>query len=172
MMMAIVRSLTEIDESPHCQPDKVLVQIRIFNHQLQGCAGHYRQEAPWCATFPMVPGIDLAGEVRLEKVPIADFSTGDKVLLNGYGVGEAHWGGLAQKAVLERRVADQAARRVLQHRDVMAELAPLATRQCCVCWRLKSQGITPSSGEILVTGATGGVGVGGGGHCSAGNAWL
>lgn len=46
--------------------------------------------------FPMVPGIDLAGEVEQSDNP--DYQVGDKVVLNGWGVGEKHWGGLAQKA--------------------------------------------------------------------------
>lgn len=51
---------------------------------------------PVVRSFPMVPGIDLAGTV--EKSDHSDFKVGDKVLLNGFGVGERYWGGLAQIA--------------------------------------------------------------------------
>lgn len=54
--------------------------------------------SPVVRKFPMVPGIDLAGTV--ESSSHADFKAGDRVLLNGWGVGESHWGGLAQKARL------------------------------------------------------------------------
>ena len=52
--------------------------------------------SPVVRSFPMVPGIDFAGTV--EKSDHADFKVGDKVVLNGFGVGEGHWGGLAQMA--------------------------------------------------------------------------
>lgn len=51
--------------------------------------------SPVVRKFPMVPGIDLAGTV--ESSSHADFKAGDRVLLNGWGVGESHWGGLAQR---------------------------------------------------------------------------
>src|SRR5271169_4787396 len=53
-------------------------------------------KGPVVRQFPMVPGIDLAGTV--ERSSNAAFKIGDKVLLNGWGVGESHWGGLAQIA--------------------------------------------------------------------------
>ena len=56
-------------------------------------------KSPVVRKWPMVPGIDLAGTV--ETSSHADFKPGDKVLLNGWGVGETHWGGLAQKARLK-----------------------------------------------------------------------
>jgi acrylyl-CoA reductase (NADPH) len=53
-------------------------------------------KAPVVRQFPMVPGIDLAGTVEASENPA--YRTGDRVLLNGWGVGEQHWGGLAQRA--------------------------------------------------------------------------
>lgn len=58
-------------------------------------------KGPVVRKFPMVPGIDLAGTVEASANP--DFEVGDAVLLNGWGVGENHWGGLAQKARLDGR---------------------------------------------------------------------
>lgn len=55
-------------------------------------------KAPIAKTYPMVPGIDLAGVVTESDNP--DFKPGDQVVLNGWGVGEKHWGGLAEKARL------------------------------------------------------------------------
>ena len=56
-------------------------------------------KGPVVRRFPMVPGIDLVGTVETSVHP--DFAAGDQVLLNGWGVGEGHWGGLAQKARLK-----------------------------------------------------------------------
>src|SRR5690606_34073880 len=53
-------------------------------------------KGPVVRAFPMVPGIDFAGTVTDSAHP--DFKVGDKVILNGWGVGEQHWGGLAQRA--------------------------------------------------------------------------
>ncbi|MCM3308870.1 alcohol dehydrogenase catalytic domain-containing protein, partial [Priestia megaterium] len=53
-------------------------------------------KSPVVRKFPMVPGIDLVGEVEASTHP--DHRPGDRVVLNGWGVGETHWGGLAQKA--------------------------------------------------------------------------
>src|SRR5690349_17664342 len=53
-------------------------------------------KAPVVRRFPMVPGIDLAGTVEASDNPA--LKAGDRVLLNGWGVGETHWGGLAEKA--------------------------------------------------------------------------
>ena len=52
--------------------------------------------SPIVKSFPMVPGVDFSGEV--EESLNNNFKVGDKVVLNGYGVGEKHWGGMAQKA--------------------------------------------------------------------------
>ena len=55
-------------------------------------------KSPVVRKFPMVPGIDLAGVVETSSHP--DYKVGDAVVLNGWGVGETHWGGLAQRARL------------------------------------------------------------------------
>lgn len=114
--------------------------------------------APVVRQFPMVPGIDLAGTVEASDDP--RFAPGDAVLLNGWGVGEVHWGGLAQRA---RVKADwlQPLPAGLSAAEAMAIGTAGYTAMLCVMalqahWQ--AQGVTPGSGDVLVTGAGGGVG--------------
>lgn len=110
--------------------------------------------SPVVRKFPMVPGIDLAGTVDVSSHP--DFKAGDKVLLNGWGVGEGHWGGLAQKARLDGdwliplpEAFTEAQAMAIGTAGYTAMLSILA---------LERNGVTPDKGEVLVTGANGGVG--------------
>ena len=107
--------------------------------------------SPVVRKFPMVPGIDLAGTVEHSSHP--EYKIGDQVLLNGWGVGENHWGGLAQKARLngdwliplpEAFTAAQA----------MAVGTAGYTAMLCIL-ALERNGVTPAQGEVLVTGANG-----------------
>lgn len=110
--------------------------------------------APVVRRFPMVPGIDLAGVV--ETSAHQGFKAGDKVLLNGWGAGELHWGGLAQKA----RVPGDWLLPLpagMTARQAMALGTAGYTAMLCV-EALERQGLTPAKGEILVSGANGGVG--------------
>jgi len=111
-------------------------------------------KGPVVRSFPMVPGIDLAGTV--EASSHAGYKPGDQVVLNGWGVGETHWGGLAQKASLKGDwlVPLQAPFTASQ---AMAIGTAGYTAMLCVM-ALERQGITPEKGEVLVTGAAGGVG--------------
>ncbi|WP_427981322.1 MDR family oxidoreductase [Agarivorans sp.] len=104
--------------------------------------------------FPMVPGIDLAGQVESSHDP--RFASGDKVVLTGWGVGEGHWGGMAEKASLK---ADWlvALPDGLSAKQAMIIGTAGFTAMLCV-QALVDAGITPESGEVLVTGASGGVG--------------
>ncbi len=110
--------------------------------------------SPIARKFPMVPGIDLAGTVT--ESSHADWKVGDSVVLNGWGVGEGHWGGLAQKARLngDWLVPLPAAFTPAQ---AMAIGTAGYTAALCVD-ALVAHGVTPDKGEVLVTGATGGVG--------------
>jgi len=110
--------------------------------------------SPVVRRFPMVPGIDLAGVV--EASTHAAWKPGDRVLLNGWGVGESHWGGLAQ---LARVSGDwlQAIPAPLTERQAMAIGTAGYTAALCVL-ALERHGVRPGDGEILVTGASGGVG--------------
>jgi acrylyl-CoA reductase (NADPH) len=104
--------------------------------------------------YPHVPGIDFAGTVETSDDP--RYSPGDKVVLTGWRVGEAHWGGYAQKA---RVKADWlvALPEGLSTRDAMAVGTAGFTAMLAV-QALEAHGLKPEQGEVLVTGAAGGVG--------------
>ena len=110
--------------------------------------------SPVVRKFPMVPGIDLAGVVSDSSHP--EWKKGDRVVLNGWGVGEGHWGGLAQKARLNGDWLIPLPK-AFSSRQAMAIGTAGYTAALCVDALVK-YGITPDQGEILVTGATGGVG--------------
>jgi len=111
-------------------------------------------KAPIARKFPMVAGIDGAGTVSASSNP--DFKVGDKVVLNGWGVGEAHWGCLAQRARLQ---GDWLIKLPPQFttRQAMAIGTAGYTAMLCVL-ALEHNGVAPAQGEVLVTGAAGGVG--------------
>jgi acrylyl-CoA reductase (NADPH) len=111
-------------------------------------------KAPVVRQFPMVPGIDLAGTVVSSQNPA--FKTGDQVLLNGWGVGEKHWGGLAQRAAVPAAWL-QPIPAPLTARQAMIIGTAGYTAMLCIQALLKHQ-LTPAAGPVLVTGATGGVG--------------
>ncbi|WP_306331818.1 MDR family oxidoreductase [Vibrio injensis] len=104
--------------------------------------------------FPMVPGIDLAGQVIESKD--ARYQSGDQVVSTGWGVGENHWGGMAEKARLQ---ADWLVPLVsgLDSKQAMMIGTAGFTAMLCV-QALLDAGIKAEQGEILVTGASGGVG--------------
>lgn len=110
--------------------------------------------APVVRSFPMVPGIDFAGVVA--ESSHAGFKAGDKVVLNGWGVGETHWGGLASQARVKGDwlvpLPDG-----LSARQAMVIGTAGYTAMLCVM-ALEQQGITPDAGPVVVTGAAGGVG--------------
>ena len=104
--------------------------------------------------FPMVPGIDFSGVVHHTEDP--RFHIGQHVLLTGWGVGENHWGGLAQKAGVKGdwlTVVPEG----LSLKNAMTIGTAGFTAMLCVM-ALEQGGLTPESGDILVTGASGGVG--------------
>ncbi|MGB1033610.1 MAG: acryloyl-CoA reductase [Primorskyibacter sp.] len=105
-------------------------------------------------SYPHVPGIDLAGTVEASDDP--RYAPGDKVVLTGWRVGEAHWGGYAQKA---RVKADWLVPLPdgLSTRDAMAVGTAGFTAMLAV-QALEDHGLKPGQGEVLVTGAAGGVG--------------
>ena len=105
-------------------------------------------------SYPHIPGIDFAGTV--EQSDSAEFAAGDPVILTGWRVGELHWGGFAEKA---RVRADWLVRRPdgLSARHAMAIGTAGFTAMLAVI-ALERRGLQPGSGEVLVTGAAGGVG--------------
>jgi acrylyl-CoA reductase (NADPH) len=111
-------------------------------------------QGPVVRKFPLVAGIDFAGTV--EASTDARFAPGDRVLLNGWGVGETHAGGLAQRA---RVKADWLLHLPppLSERQAMAIGTAGYTAMLCVM-ALQRHGLAPRDGDVLVTGASGGVG--------------
>jgi len=111
-------------------------------------------KAPVVRRFPMIPGIDFAGTV--ESSTHASWKAGDKVILNGWGLGETHLGAYAQKA---RVKGDWLVRlpRNLSARDAMAIGTAGYTAMLAVM-ALERHGLDPQRGPIVVTGAAGGVG--------------
>ncbi|MBD1559230.1 oxidoreductase [Vibrio sp. S9_S30] len=104
--------------------------------------------------FPMVPGIDLAGTV----VTSSDerYQAGDKVVLTGWGVGENHWGGMAQRARLKADWLVPLPSGLSSKQAMMAGTAGLTAMLCVQA--IIDGDVKPEDGEILVTGASGGVG--------------
>lgn len=144
--------LAELDEAQLPEGDvTVRVAYSTLNYK-DGLA--ITGKAPVVRRFPMVPGIDFAGTVEASRHP--DWQPGDAVVLNGWGVGETHWGGLAQKARVKGDwlVSLPAA---FTPRQAMAIGTAGYTAMLCV-QALVRHGVQPADGEILVTGATGGVG--------------
>ncbi len=105
-------------------------------------------------TWPHVGGIDFAGTV--ETSDDAAFSTGDKVVLNGYRVGELHWGGYATKARVKGGWLVKRPASISSKRAMAIGTAGYTSMLCVMA--LEKHGLKPASGEILVTGAAGGVG--------------
>jgi acrylyl-CoA reductase (NADPH) len=144
--------LSEIDES---QLPEGNVTVRVSHSTLNYKDGlAITGKGPIVRQFPMVPGVDLAGTVEHSSDP--DFKPGDQVVLNGWGVGEAHWGGLAQRARLQGKwliplpeAFSAAQAMAIGTAGYTAMLAIMA---------LEKNGLTPDQGEVLVTGANGGVG--------------
>jgi len=111
-------------------------------------------KGPVVRHFPMVPGIDLVGTV--EETTSNKFKVGDQVLLNGYGVGEVHCGGLAEKARLNSDWLIPLPNAFSARQAMSIGTAGYTAMLCVIA--LEKHGISPDSGEILVTGANGGVG--------------
>ena len=110
--------------------------------------------SPIIKNFPMVPGIDFAGTV--EESSNSNFKLGDKVILNGFGVGEKHWGGLSQKARVNGDWLVHMPKEFTSKQAMAIGTAGYTSMLCVLA--LENNGISPNSGEILVTGASGGVG--------------
>ena len=111
-------------------------------------------KAPIVRNFPMVPGIDFAGTV--ESSDRIDFSAGDKVVLNGWRVGEDHWGGLSQKARVKGDWLIPLPDAFTTSRAMAIGTAGYTAMLCILA--LEDHGVKPHDGEVLVTGAAGGVG--------------
>ncbi|USD65271.1 MDR family oxidoreductase [Vibrio sp. SCSIO 43136] len=104
--------------------------------------------------FPMVPGIDMAGTVASSEDP--RYKAGDKVVLTGWGVGENHWGGMAQKARLKADWLVPMPKGLDSKKAMMVGTAGFTAMLCVQA--LLDGNVKPEDGEIVVTGASGGVG--------------
>ena len=111
-------------------------------------------KAPVVRKFPMVPGIDFAGVVERSDHP--GFRAGDKVVLNGWGVGEVHWGGLAELARVKGEWLLPLEPAFTMQQAMSIGTAGYTAMLCVMA--LERHGVRPESGEVLVTGAAGGVG--------------
>jgi len=109
---------------------------------------------PVVRKFPMVPGVDLVGTV--EDSSDADFKVGDQVLLNGWGVGEGHWGGLAEKARLKGKWLIPLPKAFTPAQAMAIGTAGYTAMLSIIA--LEKNGLHPDKGDVLVTGANGGVG--------------
>ena len=145
-------AITELDEAQLPAGD-VLVQVSHSTLNYKDALA-ITGKAPVVRSWPMVPGIDFAGAVLESSDP--RYRPGDAVLLNGWGVGESHWGGLAQKV---RVKADWLLPLPagLTAAQAMAIGTAGYTAMLCVM-ALQRNGLLPAQGPVLVTGANGGVG--------------
>jgi acrylyl-CoA reductase (NADPH) len=145
-------ALQQVDESVLPEADvSVRVEWSTLNYK-DGLA--ITGKSPVVRRFPMVPGIDFAGAVTASSNPA--WKIGDQVILNGWGVGETHCGGLSEVA----RVRGEwlvALPKGITARQAMAIGTAGYTAMLCVM-ALEKHGVKPADGEILVTGANGGVG--------------
>ncbi len=110
--------------------------------------------SPVVRSFPMVPGIDFSGVVAASAHP--DYQVGNRVVLNGWGVGEKHWGGLAKHARVKGDWLVPLPEGISLKQAMAIGTAGYTAMLCVLA--LEKQGITPDMGEIVVTGAAGGVG--------------
>lgn len=140
----------QLDDLPHAEVT-VAVEYSTVNYKDGLCIG---PGGGLVRKYPHVPGIDFAGTV--EESSDARYTPGDKVVLTGWRVGEAHWGGYAQKA---RVKADWLVPlpEGLDTRHAMAVGTAGFTAMLAVM-ALENHGMAPGHGEVLVTGAAGGVG--------------
>jgi acrylyl-CoA reductase (NADPH) len=111
-------------------------------------------KGPIVRRWPLIPGVDLAGTVTASEHK--DYRVGDKVVLGGWGVGEGHHGGFAERARVKGDWLVPLPTG-LSTSDAMAIGVAGYTAMLCVM-ALEEQGVTPDKGEIVVTGAAGGVG--------------
>lgn len=145
-------SLTDISASDLPEGDVVVeVEYSTLNYK---DALAITGSSPIVKNYPMVPGVDFSGTVISSDSSL--FRDGQKVVLNGWGVGEKHWGGLAECACVKGEW-------LVPLPEGFSSLQAMAigtagyTAMLCVM-ALEEQGVRPDQGEIIVSGATGGVG--------------
>jgi acrylyl-CoA reductase (NADPH) len=110
--------------------------------------------SPVVRRFPMIPGIDLAGTIVESESP--DWKAGDEVLVNGFEIGELHWGGLAQRARMKTEWLVRKPETMSLYETMAIGTAGYTAALALMA--IEAHGIGPADGPVLVTGATGGVG--------------
>lgn len=130
---------------------RIAVEYSTLNYK-DGLA--LTNKGPVVRTWPMVPGIDGAGSVLDSRHP--RWRPGDRVLHNGWGVGETRWGCLAERAVLAGEVLVRLPAAFTAQQAMAIGTAGYTAMLCVLA--LERQGLKAGAGEVLVTGATGGVG--------------
>jgi acrylyl-CoA reductase (NADPH) len=111
-------------------------------------------KGPIFRKMPLIPGIDFTGTVTASQSP--EFAPGDRVILNGWGVGETHHGGYAQRARVKSEWLVKAPAAFTPAQTMAIGTAGYTAMLCVMA--LEAHGVAPGSGPILVTGAAGGVG--------------
>jgi acrylyl-CoA reductase (NADPH) len=111
-------------------------------------------KVPIIRKFPLIPGVDLAGRVLLSEDP--RFQAGDRVVVNGYGLGEVHHGGYAERARVKGDWLIKLPKTISTSQAMAIGTAGYTAMLCVLT--LEKAGVTPDRGVVLVTGAAGGVG--------------
>jgi acrylyl-CoA reductase (NADPH) len=111
-------------------------------------------KAPIIRKFPLIPGIDLAGKVLHSEDP--RFQPGDRVVANGWGLGETHHGGYAERARLKGDWLIRLPEHISTAQAMAIGTAGYTAMLCVLA--LEQEGVSPAKGDVLVTGAAGGVG--------------
>ena len=145
-------AITDIDESQLPENDTLIdVSHSTINYKdgmaVLGRPGVVRG-------YPMVPGIDVVGTVASSDNP--EFKAGTLVTVNGFDVGEAHWGGLAEKASMKSEWLTRVPDGMSAATAAAIGTAGYTAMLCVIA--LEEQGLTPDAGPVIVTGAAGGVG--------------
>ena len=144
--------IKEIQESDLPDGDVLIdIEYSTINYK-DGLA--VTNSSPIVRSWPMIPGIDLAGTVAESSNP--DVSVGDKVLVNGWGIGEETLGGFSQRARLQGEWTVPVPENFTTAQTMAIGTAGYTSMLSVLA--LEEHGITPDSGPILVTGAAGGVG--------------
>lgn len=144
--------IADIDEDQMPSGDTlVAVEYSTINYK-DGLA--ITNTSPIVRSWPMVPGVDFAGTVLNSESD--NLKAGDRVVLNGWDVGEKHWGGLAERARVQAEWLTPIPAEFSTYQAAAIGTAGYTAMLCVLA--LEDHGITPEKGPVLVTGAAGGVG--------------
>ena len=144
--------LTELDDDVLPEGDVLVDVAHSTVNYKDGLA--VTNASPIVRSWPMVPGIDLAGTVAASGHP--DVSVGDRVVVNGWGIGEETWGGFAQRARVQGGWTVPLPEAFSTEQAMAIGTAGYTAMLCILA--LEDHDVTPEAGPVLVTGAAGGVG--------------